>query len=77
LCPFGDLIFDYRLDIFLFLVFTILPLDVFYRVTVKVIGSILFKDDVSIAGPGTADLCGKVPNFRLDFRPLDPIGLSL
>jgi hypothetical protein len=70
-------VFDHRLDVLLFLLSTVLPLDVFCRATAEVVGSVLFRDDVSTAGPGTADLCGKAPNFRLDLRPLDPVGPSL
>ena len=43
----------------------------------EVVSSVLFRDDVSTAGPGTTDLCGKAPNFRLDLRPLDPVSSSL
>jgi hypothetical protein len=75
--PFGYLMFNHRLDVLLFLLSTILPLDVFCRATTEVVSSVLFRDDVSTAGPGTTDLCGKAPNFRLDLRPLDPVSSSL
>jgi hypothetical protein len=74
--PFGNLIFNHRLNILLFLLPTILPLDVFCRATAEVVGPVFFSDNVSTAGPGAADLRGKALNFRLDLRPPDPVGLS-
>jgi hypothetical protein len=77
--PFEDLMFNYRLGIFLFLLSAVLPLDVFRRAMAEVVGPVFFRDDVSTPGPGTTDLCGKAPNFRLDPRSLDPVrpGLQL
>jgi hypothetical protein len=69
--PFGDLVFNYRLDILLFLLSTILLLDIFYRATAEVVGSVLFRDNVSTSGPGATDICGKTPDFRLDLCSLD------
>jgi hypothetical protein len=69
--------FNHRLDVLLFLLPTVLPLDIFYRATAEVVSSVIFSDDVSTAGPGTADLYSKASNFRLDLRPLDPVSSSL
>ena len=71
--PFGDLMLNYRLDILLFLLPAVLPLDIFYRATAEVIGSVFFRDNVSPPGPGNTDLCRETSNFRLDLGSLDPI----
>ena len=68
--------FNYRLDILLFLLSIILPLNIFYQATTKVVGSVFFRDNISTPGPGTADLCGKAPDFRLGRCPLDLVGSS-
>jgi hypothetical protein len=72
---FGDLMFNCRFDILLFLLATVLPLDVFGWATVEVVGSVFFRDDVSTPSPSTTDLCRKTPNFCLDLCSLDPISL--
>jgi hypothetical protein len=64
LCPFRDLVFNHWLDILLFLLASILPLDIFCRATAEVVGPVLFRDDVWTPGPGAADLCGKAPSER-------------
>jgi hypothetical protein len=74
--PFGDLMFNHRLDILLFLLSTVLPLDIFYRATAEVVGSVLLRDDISPPSPGNTDLRGKTSNFRLDLRSLDLISSS-
>jgi hypothetical protein len=43
----------------------------------KVIGPVLFKDNILIAGPGIIDLYSKALNFCLDLRLPDPISPSL
>jgi len=53
LCPFGNLMFDHRLDISLFLLSTVLPLNICYRATAEVIGSVLLRDDISPLSPGS------------------------
>jgi hypothetical protein len=68
--------FNYRLDILLFLLSIILPLNIFYRATVEVIGSILLKDDISLLTLGNTDFRGEMSNFCLDLRSLDPISSS-
>ncbi len=75
--PFEDLKFNHLLDILFFLLSTVLPLDVFCRATAEVVRPVFFKDDVSTLGPGTANLCSKASNFRLDPRSLYPIRPSL
>jgi hypothetical protein len=42
LCPFGDLMLNYQLYILLFLLPTVLPLDIFRWVTAEVVSSIFF-----------------------------------
>ena len=69
--------FYYRLDIFLFLLLAVLLFDIFCRAITEVISTVLFKDDVSMAGPGIADLCDKALNFRFDLRLPDLISLNL
>jgi len=74
--PFGDLMFNHRLDILLFLLSTVLPLNIFYRATAEVVGSVLLRDDISPPSPGNTDLRSKTSNFRLDLRSLDPVSSS-
>jgi len=71
--PFEDLMLNHRLDILLFLLSLVLPLNVFCRATAEVVGSVFFRDDIPPPGPGNTDLRGKTSNFRLDLRPLDPV----
>jgi len=52
---FGDLMFNHRLDILLFLLSTVLPLDIFYRATAEVVGPVFFGDDITTPAPRTAD----------------------
>jgi hypothetical protein len=66
-------VFDYRLNILLFLLPTVLLLDIFDWATAEVVGSVLFRDNVSTPAPGATDLCGETPDFRLDLRSLDSI----
>jgi hypothetical protein len=69
---FGDLMLNYRLNIFLFLLSIVLPLNISSWTTAEVVGSVLFRDNVSTPGPGTTDLCRKTSNFCLDLCSLDP-----
>jgi hypothetical protein len=71
--PFGDLMLNHRLDVLLFLLPAVLPLDIFCRATAEVVSSVFFRDDVSPAGPGNTDLCRETSNVRLDLGSLDPI----
>ena len=68
--------FNYRFDILLFLLPTVLPLDIFCRATAEVVGSVFFRDDISPPSPGNTDLRGETSNFRLDLRSLDPVSSS-
>jgi hypothetical protein len=68
---------NYWLDILLFLVSVVLPLDIFGRAAAKVVSSVLFRDNIATSALGTTDRCGKTPDFRLDIRPLDSVGPSL
>jgi len=68
--------FNYRLDILLFLLLTILPLDIFYRATAEVVSSVLFKDDISPPSLRNTDLYSKASNFRLDLYSLNLIRFS-
>ena len=73
---FRDLMFNYQLNILLFLLSTILPLDIFYRATTEVVGSVLLRDDISPLSPGNTNLRSKTSNFRLDLCSLDPVSSS-
>ncbi|PVH70112.1 hypothetical protein DL98DRAFT_620720 [Cadophora sp. DSE1049] len=68
--------FNHRLDILLFLLSTVLPLDVFYQATAEIVGSVLLKDNVSPPSSGNTNLRGKTSNFRLDLRSLDLVSSS-
>ncbi len=41
--------------------------------TVEVVGSVFFRDDVLTLGLGPSNLCDKTPNFCLDLCSLDPV----
>lgn len=77
LYPFGNLIFNHRLDILLLLLSAILPLDVFCQATTEIVGPVFFSNNIIIAGPRTTNLRSKVLNFRLELRPPDPVSPSL
>jgi len=68
--------FNHRLDILLFLLSTVLSLDIFYWATAEVVDSILLRDDISPLTPGNTNLRGETSNFRLDLCSLDPISSS-
>jgi hypothetical protein len=74
--PFRDLMFNCRLDILLFLLSTVLPLDVFYRATAEVVSSVLLRDDIPPPSPGNPNLGSKTSHFRFDLCSLDPVSSS-
>ena len=43
---FRDLKFNHRLNIFLFLLSTVLPLNIFYRAAAEVVSSVFLIDDI-------------------------------
>lgn len=74
---FKDLVFYYRLNIFLFLLLAVLLLDIFCRAIVEVVSSIFFRDNILTTGPGITDFYDKVPNFYFNLCLLDLVSLSL
>jgi hypothetical protein len=75
--PLRNLMLNYWLDILLFLVSVVLPFDIFSKAAAKVVSSVLLKDNIATSALSTTDRCGKTPDFHLDIRPLDSVGLSL
>jgi hypothetical protein len=75
--PLGNLMLNYWLDILLFLVSVVLPLNIFSRVAAKVVSLVLFRDNIATSALGTTNRYGKTLDFRLDIRPLDLVGPSL
>lgn len=75
--PLRNLMLNYWLDILLFLVSVVLPLNIFNKAAAKVVSSVLFRDNIATSALSTIDCCGKTLDFCLDICPLDLVGLSL